>query len=233
MGARDPWQPDIARLAALIADPARARMLVALLGGQALTAGELARIADITPQTCSSHLARLRESGLLKMVAQGRHRYYTLANARVAALLEHLHDLAGDRMPIDLQLGPKDAQLRHARVCFDHLAGESGVRLLDALVRKRWLRRIGDAIEITVGGESGFSGLGIDVDALRAQRRPLCRSCLDWSMRRPHLAGGLGAALLDHVFAAGWAKRQRGSRIVVFNAEGQRQFDALCRSTRA
>lgn len=233
MGARDPWQPDIARLAALIADPARARMLVALLGGQALTAGELARIADITPQTCSSHLARLRESGLLKMVAQGRHRYYALADARVAALLEHLHDLAGDQVPTDLQLGPKDAQLRRARVCFDHLAGESGVRMFDALVRRRWLRRIGDAIELTPAGESGLSGFGIDVDALRAQRRPLCRSCLDWSMRKPHLAGGLGAALLDHFFDAGWAKRQRGSRIVVFNAEGQRRFDALCDSARA
>ena len=233
MGARDHWQPDIARLAALIADPARARMLVALLGGQALTAGELARIADITPQTCSSHLARMRESGLLKMVAQGRHRYYALADARVAALLEHLHDLAGDQVPTDLQLGPKDAQLRRARVCFDHLAGESGVRMFDALVRRRWLRRIGDAIELTPAGESGLSGFGIDVDALRAQRRPLCRSCLDWSMRKPHLAGGLGAALLDHFFDAGWAKRQRGSRIVVFNAEGQRRFDALCDSTRA
>lgn len=216
--------PDIALVAALIGDPARANMLTALLGGGALTAGELARHAGITAQTASSHLARLRDGGLIVMRHQGRHRYFGLANPEVAQVLENLIGLAARNGHARTRPGPRDPALRQARVCYDHLAGDMGVALLDGLVRQGVVTA--DPPVLTETGRTRMAAFGIDLDALAQSRRPVCRACLDWSVRRSHLAGSLGAALLSRFHALGWSHRVPGSRIVAFSADGRQQFAA-------
>jgi DNA-binding transcriptional ArsR family regulator len=216
--------PQIARIAALIGDPARANMLTALMDGGALTASELALEAGITKQTASSHLAKLGEAGLLAAAAQGRHRYYRLAERDVADLLEGLMALAARRGATRTRPGPKEPALRHARVCYDHLAGDLGVRLCDTLISRGWLAEARGAVSLTRRGEERLCGLGLDLAALARSRRPMCRLCLDWSERRHHLAGALGAAILDHVYTAGWARRARGSRAVEFTPVGEGKF---------
>lgn len=216
--------PDIALVAALIGDPARANMLTALLGGGALTAGELARLAGITAQTASTHLARLRDGGLVAMRHQGRHRYFALADADVGRVLEGLMGLAVRAGHARLRPGPRDPALRQARVCYDHLAGDMGVALLDGLVARGAIAEQGEALALTEAGRARMAAFGIDLAPLVTARRPLCKSCLDWSVRRSHLAGGLGAALLDRFAALGWAKRVPGSRVVAFTPEGRTQF---------
>lgn len=208
----------LAELASLIAEPARARMLTALTGGIALTATELAIEAGVTPSTASSHLAKLTAANLLATERQGRHRYFRLFDEEIAAMLETLMGVATRESP---RRGPKDPALRVARVCYDHLAGERGVWLFNRL-RGRWV----DDLRVTDDGRAFLKRFGIDVDALAAQRRPLCRPCLDWSERRHHLAGSLGAAILDRVFALRWARRELDSRAVVFSAAGERAFRA-------
>ena len=208
----------LAELASLIADPARSRMLTALTGGIALTATELALEAGVTPSTASSHLAKLTAANLLATERQGRHRYFRLFDEEIAAMLESLMGIATRNVP---QRGPKDPALRVARVCYDHLAGERGVWLFDRL-RGRYV----DDLRVTPAGRTFFETLGIDVSALEHQRRVLCRPCLDWSERRHHLAGSLGAAILDRVFALRWARRELDSRAVVFSAAGERAFRA-------
>jgi DNA-binding transcriptional ArsR family regulator len=218
--------PDLARLAALIGDPARANMLAALMGGMALTAGKLAAEAGVTKQTASGHLARLGEAGLLAVAAQGRHRYYRLASCEVAEALESLAVLAAGHGGLRTRPGPLDPALRRARVCYDHLAGDLGVALYEALLAQRALQLDAQGLGLTAAGAALVAGFGVDVAALRAARRPLCRSCLDWSVRRDHLAGALGAAVLAQVFAHGWARRVPGSRAVAFTASGERAFAA-------
>jgi DNA-binding transcriptional ArsR family regulator len=213
--------PDIARVAALIGDRARADMLTALLGEQALTATELANIAGVTKQTVSAHLAKLRAADLVAVESQGRHRYFRLADRGVARLLESLMGVA-QRSGAAVMTGPRDLALRKARVCYDHLAGEFGVLVHDSLCRQRHLRASGDALSVTPSGRDFLGAFGIDVETLGRQRRPLCRACLDWSVRRHHLAGALGAALLDRMFALGWARRARNSRAVNFTVHGER-----------
>lgn len=213
--------PDIAMVAALLGDPARANMLTALLAGQALTAGELAREAGVTPQTASSHLARLEAGGLIIGRRQGRHSYFTLSGDDVAGVLEGLMSLAARTGHARARPGPKEPALRRARVCYDHLAGDLGVAMLDGLVARGHL----DAgLAPTPDGERFLAGLGIDLAPLRAGRRPLCRGCLDWSVRRSHLAGALGAALLTRIYALGWARRVEGERVVTFTPAGERAF---------
>jgi DNA-binding transcriptional ArsR family regulator len=217
--------PDIALVAALIGDPARANMLTALLGGAALTAGELARHAGVTAQTASTHLARLREGGLISMRHQGRHRYFALTGGEVAQVLEGLIGLAARNGHARTRPGPRDPALRQARVCYDHLAGDMGVALLDGLVRQGVVTD--DAPALTERGRARMEAFGIDLAALARSRRPVCRACLDWSVRRSHLAGGLGAALLARFHELGWSHRVPGTRIVAFSAEGARNFAAL------
>lgn len=223
--------PDIAAVAGLIGDPTRARLLAALLGGRALTATELAGVAGVTKQTVSAHLARLLSGRLVTVQSQGRHRYFRLSDRHVARLLEQLMSLAARAGPGSPRTGPADPALRSARVCYDHLAGESAVRLFGELQRRRYFRHGEKGMELSRNGVAFFREFGIDVDALRAQRRSLCRTCLDWSERREHLAGALGAALLLQLFDLGWARRLRSSRAVVFTALGRmemrRQFDAF------
>jgi len=216
--------PSIVNIAALIGDHARAEMLTAMLAGQALTATELAHVADITKQTASVHLSKLVEARLVGVESQGRHRYFRLADRDVANLLESLMGVAQRAGAVRVRPGPREPELRKARVCYDHLAGELGVFALDGLEKRRLLVRGRDGPGLTPAGRRFCSDLGIDLDAAESQRRPLCRHCLDWSVRRHHLAGALGAALLDRYYALGWAKRVPGTRVVRFTPAGERAF---------
>ena len=213
--------PSIAGVAALIGDPARANMLQALMQGAALTATELALEAGVTKQTASSHLAKLSEARLVAMQKGGRHRYYRLFDAEVAWLLESLMGVA-DRAGFGrARPGPREPALRRARVCYDHLAGDMGVEVFDAMLARGWLSDGEGGLAPTAAGAEALARLGIDVGALQGGSRTVCRPCLDWSARRHHLAGALGAALLDRIFALGWAWRSADSRVVTFTPAGE------------
>src|SRR5689334_23345854 len=187
-----------AEIAALAGDPARVGMLHALLDGRALTATELARAAGVTPQTASGHLARLTKAGLIAVHQQGRHRYHRLASAAVAQMMESIMQVAAlaSPPPRTMFTGPRDAALRNARTCYDHLAGRLGVALADSMVEGGHVELTDDAGLLTESGAVLLSRAGLDVEAINAGRRSkrvLCRPCIDWSERRPHLAGALGA----------------------------------------
>jgi DNA-binding transcriptional ArsR family regulator len=224
-----------AEIAALAGEPARAGMLHALMDGRALTASELAHAAGIAPQTASGHLARMTAAGLLRVEKQGRHRYHRLASPAVAQMMESImqvaSDVASDLRPTlrPLSVGPRDAALRAARTCYDHLAGRLGVALADALVAGGYAELAQDAGLVTDTGMKLLGRIGIDVEALSARRgnrspRVLCRPCLDWSERRPHLAGALGAALCTHGLENGWIRRINGTRAVAITPKGERLF---------
>ena len=219
-----------AEVASLAGDPARAGMLHALMDGRALTASELARVAGVTPQTASGHLARMAAAGLLQVERQGRHRYHRLASLAVAQMMESIMQVASgvEAMRPAPVTGPRDAALRAARTCYDHLAGHLGVALADALVAGGHVELMQDAGLVTDTGIALFGRIGIDVAALSAGRsktaRLLCRPCLDWSERRPHLAGAVGAALCAHSFEEGWIRRIEGTRAVTIMPKGQRIF---------
>jgi DNA-binding transcriptional ArsR family regulator len=222
--------PDIAMVAALVGDPARSNMLTALMTGRALTASELAHQAGVTPQTASSHLSKLEAGGLVEQEKQGRHRYYRLSDPDVALVLEGLEGLAARAGHMRVRTGPKDPALRHARICYDHLAGDLGVQMLDSMKKQRLLRQRKQDIELTAEGERFLTDtLQISADALAHPRRPLCRACLDWSERRHHLAGTLGAAILSRFTELKWAARDDtpGSRVVNFTRNGEKRFTAL------
>jgi DNA-binding transcriptional ArsR family regulator len=219
--------PSIVGLAALIGDRARAEMLTALLGGQALTATELTEVADITKQTASAHLARLVEGGLLALEKQGRHRYFRLADDDVAELLESLLGVAYRTGAVRLRSSPRDPDLRKARVCYDHLAGDLGVLAFDAFRKRRFIAHDESGLTLSRSGAAFCESLGIDLESAPSSRRPLCRECLDWSARRPHLAGQVGALLLQRYYALGWAKRRARTRIVDFTPRGEREFTRL------
>lgn len=216
--------PNFTGIAALIGDNARAHMLTALMTGQALTATELAQVAGVTRQTVSAHLAKLLDARLLEVENQGRHRYFRLAGPEIAHLLESLMDVAARTGALRVRPGPREPALRKARICYDHLAGELGVLVYDSLIARRLLRKVDDVIVLDAAGRRFFDELGVDVDLLARERRPLCRACLDWSMRRHHLAGAVGAALLGRCIDLGWARRARDSRVVSFTPPGERQF---------
>lgn len=219
--------PNIASVAALIGDPARANMLTALMSGKALTVSELAGEAGVTLQTASSHLAKLDQGGLLRPRKQGRHKYFALANDDVATVLEGLMGLAAGTGHLRTQPGPRDAALRHARVCYNHLAGERGTALYDRLLAAGHLQRGVERPFLTESGTQFFRNFGIDLDGLNARKSPLCRECLDWSERRAHLAGSLGRALFSRFDALGWASSDPSTRIVTFSQKGERGFAAL------
>ena len=222
--------PDIARIAALIGDPARANMLSALMTGKALTATELAAEAGVTVQTASSHLAKLDQGGLLKPVKQGRHKYFSISNTDVAAVLEALMGLAARNGHTRTRTGPKDIALRKARVCYNHLAGDMGTRLYDRMTDRGLIVENGDALMLTDIGFAFATDFGIDVAKLSKAKAPLCKTCLDWSERRSHLAGSLGRALLTRFEELGWAKREKASRVVTFNPAGEAAFDAFLKA---
>jgi DNA-binding transcriptional ArsR family regulator len=219
--------PNIARIAALFGDSARADALTALMTDRALTATELAAIAGVTKQTMSAHLAKLMEASLIVVDQRGRHRYFRLADEDVGGLLESLMGVAFRTGSVRLLSSPREPAMRKARVCYDHLAGELGVLAYESLVRNDLLEMSQQGLRLSSAGAERFQRAGIDTDAAYRKRRTFCRPCMDWSERRYHLAGSLGAALLSRVCDLGWAKREKASRIVRFTPRGDREFRRL------
>ena len=211
-------EPDLALVAGVIGEPARAAMLTAMLGGQPLAAGELARRAGVTAATASAHLARMVEHGLVSRRNAGRHRYYELANGDVAAALEALARVAALEAGNDVRLTRND-ELRFARTCYDHLAGRLGVLLTQALLERGLIQ--GSGFELTTAGGDWLARLGIDVATLRQSRRTLSRPCLDWSERRDHLAGAAGAAITGALLERGWLVRLPGTRALRLTLRGR------------
>lgn len=202
-------------------------MLIALMSGIALTAGELALEANVTAPTASAHLSKLRDANLVSMVVQGRHRYFRLAGSDVAAALEGLMDLAARTGNLRTRPGPRDAAMRAARICYDHLAGTAGVRLYDALIAQGAIVVSAEGLSLSPAGRARFIAEGIDPETMQRNGKALCRACLDWSERRSHLAGPLARALLDLFFARGWAYRETGSRVIRFSKAGKVAFEAF------
>lgn len=219
--------PDISHIATLIGDPARANMLTALMSGKALTVSELAQEAGVTIQTASSHLSKLDGGGLLRPRKQGRHKYFSLANDEVAHVLEGLMGLAARAGHLRKRTGPKDAELREARVCYNHLAGDMGTQMFDCLTAQGHLVLNCDDLTLTNSGAAFASSFKIDVEGLRKAHAPLCRECLDWSERRSHLAGSLGRAFLTRFEELSWAKRDQKTRVVSFSRTGADAFHRL------
>src|SRR5690349_12206753 len=217
---------DVAAVAELLGHPARVAMLDALLDDRGRPASELAAAAGITPQTASSHLARMLDGGLVTVERHGRHRYYRVASPEVAAAVEALARIAPPRRARGLRDATRAGVLREARTCYDHLAGVLGVALADALQRDGVLVREDGAFLVTAPGARRLADLGLDLDALRGERRAFARACLDWSERRDHVAGALGAALLSRLVELGWVERQESSRAVRVTAAGERALPA-------
>ncbi len=217
----------LSEVGALVGDPARANMLAALLDGRALSASELAWSARVAPASASGHLARLVAGGLLTVVRQGRHRYFRVASADVAGMEETMMVVASRAHPGDdrRRATPRiSPALREARTCYDHLAGRLGVGLADALVARGVVALAEEAGEVTESGRAWLAGFGLPLDRVGRTRRLFCRPCLDWSERRPHLAGVLGAMLCRRCEELGWIRRERDSRAVTVTAAGRRGF---------
>ena len=212
----------IAEVAALVGDPARANILAALMGGRALTAGELVYAAGVSPQTTSGHLGKLTEGRLIACVKQGRHRYYRIATPRVAEMLEGIMAVVADAPPRHRPPSKLDDAMRTARTCYDHFAGKLGVGLTDVLCAQGHLTLSEDGGEVTESGVAFLQELGIDLAAARQRRRVFCRPCLDWTERRLHLGGSIGAALAQRCFDLKWLERMRGSRALVVTPRGHR-----------
>jgi DNA-binding transcriptional ArsR family regulator len=227
----------LAGIAALIGDPARAVILVTLMDGRALTAGELAKAAGVTPSTASGHLSRMLEAGLLALERQGRHRYYRIANASVAGLVETMMSLSGELNDAasrskKVSTGPRDRALRRARLCYDHLAGEVAVSIADRMIARGQLDWGQDGGIVTEQGMELLAALGVDLcsdSSASSRRTPFCRPCLDWSERRPHVAGSVGRALYDSFVRHGWVRQSGVSRAVLITPLGvlalNRHFD--------
>ncbi|MEV5491562.1 winged helix-turn-helix domain-containing protein [Streptomyces bobili] len=233
MTTRDPRAPQLARLAALLADETRAACLLALLDGRAWTAGELARHAGVAASTLSEHLGKLVAGGMLAEERQGRHRYVRLADARIAQLVEDLTAQvapAGAPPPQNLRESSAGSAMARGRTCYDHLAGRLGIAVTDALTARGLLVQ-DTGFALTGAGLDWFAGAGIALD--RAGRRPLARACLDWTERRPHLAGVAGAALCRHVLDARWCERIGSERAVRVTATGERALGELLGIDRA
>jgi DNA-binding transcriptional ArsR family regulator len=213
--------PFIAEIAALVGEPARANMLLALMDGRALTAGELAYAARVAPQTASGHLGKLVGARLLALEKQGRHRYFRLASPAVADLLEGLMAVAVDGAPRYRPPSRGDEALRLARTCYDHLAGRLGVALADTFLSRGHIVLDDDAGQVTAEGGRFFDEFGLDLACAESQRRRFCLPCLDWSERRRHLGGAVGAALAARCFELGWIERVKDSRAVTITASGR------------
>ncbi|HJH22585.1 MAG TPA: winged helix-turn-helix domain-containing protein [Pseudomonas lactis] len=215
----------ISRVAGAIAEPARTKMLCSLMDGHARTSTELAVIADVSASTASAHLARLKEDGLIKRHTQGRHRYFSLTDAHVAQAIEALMVISQNAQTGFVSTTPSRLQL--ARTCYDHMAGSLAVQLHDYFFDSGWLT-LPDAsdgtYQLSVAGEKAMTGLGIEVETVRAQRRRFACACLDWSMRRPHLAGALGAAVLQAVISRKWVIQDLDSRALAVTPKGRKEL---------
>jgi DNA-binding transcriptional ArsR family regulator len=217
----------IASVADLIGEPARAAMLVALLDGRALPAGELARLAGVSAQSASRHLSKMADGGLLGVRKTGRHRYYAIASPDVGHAIEALGLIARQPSRSTLALSSEATAVRIARSCYDHLAGRVAIELTDYLEKTSILRTEGAReYKVERDGEAWFLALGIDVDALRRSRRAFALQCMDWTERRPHVAGALGAALLSRLISLGWLARRSGTRALRITHQGELQLQA-------
>jgi DNA-binding transcriptional ArsR family regulator len=216
--------PDISITAALIGDPARANMVMALMSGHSLTMGELASEAGVMLSTASVHLAKLESSGIVVSRKHGRSRHFRIADPDVAHCIEALVTVAARVGHLRTRPGPKEAAMRHARSCYDHLAGRIAVDLFERWIAERVLRWRGEMVGLTTEGRQFLIERGIEIDALERKKRPLCRTCVDWSERQHHLGGALGAAVLAWALEKGWAVRGPRSRAVMFSALGEKKF---------
>lgn len=212
----------LAEVAALVGDPARANIMCALLDGRALTAKELAYAAHVSPQTASGHLAKLTEARLLVVVPQGRHRYFRLSTPLIAQMLEGIMAVAAHGPPRFRPSSKLDEAMRTARLCYDHIAGRLGVGLIDTLCQRGHVVLSNEGAEVTEPGAAFFTEFGIDLAATQRRRRFFCRACLDWSERRPHLGGAVGAALAERCSSLGWTERMRDSRALLITPQGRR-----------
>jgi DNA-binding transcriptional ArsR family regulator len=215
-------EPDLTRIAATVGDARRIRMLALLMEGRALTAKELALGAGVEPATASAHLKRLQADGLVESAPQGRHKYFRLASPQVAQLLESLMHLAPRRAAAP-RTAAGDAPVRHARFCYDHLAGRVGSGLFAAMLDKGWLQDDADVqrqLVVTGKGMKALGTLGVDVAEAQSRRRLFACRCLDWSERRDHLAGALGAAIAQQMLSLGWIERHKRSRLVTVTPDG-------------
>jgi DNA-binding transcriptional ArsR family regulator len=215
---------DVAAIASLVGDPARANILYALLDGRAFTAGELAYAAHVTPQTASGHLAKLAAARLIIMSRQGRHRYYHLAGPHVAGMLEGIMAVAAISPPRCRAVSIEE-HMRNARMCYDHVAGRLGVGLTDWLHKHEHVEFSDDGGALTTAGEGFLREFGVDIENARRSRRIFCRPCMDWSERRPHLAGAVGAALASRLLALGWIARVRDGRALLITPSGRRNLE--------
>ena len=217
----------VAEIGALIGDVARANMLHALMAGRALTAGELAWIARVTAPTASEHLAKLTAANLITVTRQGRHRYYRLSSPAVARMLESISALIATQGPSRYRPASKiDDALRAARLCYDHLAGRLGVALADALIARDCILLSDEGGMVTPEGERFFAELRIDLADLERRKRHFCRPCLDWSERRPHLAGSVGAALATRCLELGWIEQGKINRAILVTPKGHEGLKA-------
>jgi DNA-binding transcriptional ArsR family regulator len=214
--------PQIAEVAALVGDPARANILCALLGGRAVTASELAFAAHVSPQTASEHLAKLLAARLVAVMKQGRHRYYRLAGPHVGLMLESIMNVALVGPPRFQPRSQADDAVRRARTCYDHLAGVLGVGIADRLIERAFVILGDEAGEVTADGAGFLADLGVDLSAASTKRRVFCRPCLDWTERRPHIGGAVGAAIASRCFALRWIERIGSSRALTVTAAGRR-----------
>ena len=214
--------PMIAEIAALVGDPARATMVSALLDGRALTASELAAAARITPQTASTHLAKLTGAGVLSVLRHGRHRHFRLASPAVADMIDGIVAVALEKRPRYRPLSREARALGAARICYDHLAGRLSVELTDAFVARGYVVLDGDAAQITAAGTRFFTDFGIELPKGRSPRRHVSRLCLDWTERRPHIAGAVGAEMTRRYFDLGWMERMKRSHAVIVTPSGRR-----------
>jgi len=223
--------PDLPRVAGLLADPARAKILWSLIGGTTRPAGELAWCANISAQSASGHLAKLVRGGLLAAEVQGRHRYFRIANAEVASAIEALASLGVSSRPRPprppLPSPGVPAQFLHCRTCYGHLAGETAVKVLEGMLKARWLAADGRDFAVTRLGERKLEALGVDLAAARSSRRVFARACVDLTERRAHLGGALGDALLQLYVSRGWIQRNRRSRVVSITPRGREKFREL------
>ena len=218
-------EPNVAEIAALLAEPTRAAILFALLDGRERPASELASRAGASPQAARAHLSKLVGGGLLAVTAAGRQRLFRLASPDVAHAIEALATIAKPPQVVALSQTTTIQRLRDARSCYDHLAGRLGIAVTDHFVERRALRLVGDAFELTRHGATLFRELGIDVERAPTVRRPFARACTDWTERRPHLAGLLGERVLNRYVAAGWLKRNASDRALRITPEGQRELE--------
>jgi DNA-binding transcriptional ArsR family regulator len=215
----------IAEVASLVGDPVRANILAALMGGRALTAGELVHAAGVSPQTTSGHLGRLTEGRLIACLKQGRHRYYRIASPRVAEMLEGIMAVVADAPPRHRPSSKLDDAMRVARTCYDHFAGKLGVGIADSLTAHGHIVLGEEGGEVTESGFAFFQKFGGDLRAAQSRQRIFCRPCLDWSERRPHIGGSVGAVLTQRCFDLGWVTRIRGGRALTVSEAGRRGFN--------